>query len=106
MSLSPKKKMVNITIEVEGKEFKLRVNAMKSFRKAMKIMAGKLKKEFSSMVFKDKNSGLVMTGKEVMGKMEGAIIIMEILTFISVEKPEKTLNKPIVINFVYIFVEK
>ena len=70
MSLSPKKKMVNITIEVEGKEFKLRVNAMKSFRKAMKIMAAKLKKELSSMVFKEKNSGLVMTGKEVMGKFE------------------------------------
>ena len=31
-----------------------------------------------SMVFKDKNSGLVMTGKEVMGKLEGVIIIMEI----------------------------
>ena len=75
--VSPEKKMVSLTMVVSGKEIKLLVNADKHFRKAMKTISLKLKKDISSLVFRIMDSEVPLTGKENMGQLEGAKIVVE-----------------------------
>ena len=69
--------MIGLTVQIEGKELKLMVNAKKPFMKAMKTLAVKFKKNLSNVVFRNLRSGLLLTGKESMEKLEGATISME-----------------------------
>ena len=76
---SKEKVMISLSIQVEGKKLKLMVNTEKRFKKAMKILASKVKKKLSGLVFRDVDSGMILTGKEIMGKLEGTKIEVEML---------------------------
>jgi len=75
---SPKKVILVMVLVFEEKEkaVKLLVNPKKQVEKAMQEMAKHLKKDPASLLFRLEKEGRRLTGKEVMGDLEGARIVI------------------------------
>jgi len=75
---SPKKVILVMVLVFEEKEkaVKLLVNPRKQVEKAMQEMAKHLKKDPASLLFSLENEGRRLTGKEIMGDLEGARIVI------------------------------
>jgi len=75
---SPKKVILVMVLVFEEKEkaVKLLVNPKKQVEKAMQEMAKHLKKDPASLLFSLEKEGRRLTGKEVMGDLEGARIVI------------------------------
>jgi len=75
---SPKKVILVMVLVFEEKEkaVKLLVNPRKQVEKAMQEMAKHLKKDPASLLFSLEKEGRRLTGKEVMGDLEGARIVI------------------------------
>jgi len=75
---SPKKVILVMVLVFEEKEkaVKLLVNPRKQVEKAMQEMAKHLKKDPASLLFNLEKEGRRLTGKEMMGDLEGARIVI------------------------------
>lgn len=68
------KETVGIIIHSRRKQFYLQVNKHKQFKLAMKKVASRLSKNLSDLVFTVQGSSRTLTGREVMGTLEGVLV--------------------------------